>query len=79
MPSPDAGGVVDVLVPLLRRLLPSEAVALAEAAFDLLPATPATVRLILAVMARCGRSPGPNYVLSTGSRVYGLQPRPIRV
>ena len=44
-----------MLVPLLQRLLPSEALALAEAAFDLLPATPATVRLILAVMARCAR------------------------
>ena len=50
--SPDASGVVEVLLPLLGYLLPAEAVALTEAAFDLLPATPAVARLILGVMAR---------------------------
>jgi hypothetical protein len=51
--SPDVTDVVSVVAPLLQLLSPSEAVAVAEAAVDRLPPTPAVVRLLLAASARC--------------------------
>ena len=55
--SPNLTGTVHVVAPLLQLLTPSDAVAVAEAAADRLPPTPARVRLLLAASARCGRYP----------------------
>ena len=71
--SPDVTEVHSVVAPLLQLLSPSEAVAIAEAAVDCLPPTPAVVRLLLAASARyAGQATGAAIVGSARCRLTWL-------